>query len=45
MNETAVVLEQLKRAIAPKRRVEIALRAAAMHSPYVAPPFTVYRTG
>jgi len=38
-------MEQLKQAISPKRRVEIALRAAATHSPYVAPPFTIFRTG
>jgi|SRR3990167_2478749 len=38
-------MENIKPAIAPKRRVELALKAAATHSPYVAPPFTIFRTG
>lgn len=38
-------MENIKPSIAPKRRVELALRAAAAHSPYVAPPFTIFRTG
>jgi len=38
-------MESIKPVIAPKRRVELALRAAAAHSPYVAPPYAIFRTG
>ena len=37
-------MEQFKQTVAPKRRVEVALKAAAAHSPYVCPPYAIFRT-